>query len=57
MRLSSLVVALMLGLIVAGCTSRIPGETNTPPPAGGPKGSQRHPPGLTDEEKKGGKLD
>jgi hypothetical protein len=44
------VAAIILGSIAAGCSSTIVGETNKLPPKGGPKGSDRHPPGLTPEE-------
>ena len=35
---------------IVGCASKIEGETSSPPPSGGPKGSAAHPPGLTPEE-------
>jgi hypothetical protein len=44
------VAAIILSSIAAGCSSTIVGETNKLPPKGGPKGSDRHPPGLTQEE-------
>ena len=45
-----LLVSTVVVLTLAGCASRIAGETNTPPPKGGPGGSQRHPPGVTEED-------
>ncbi len=37
---------LLFALIaLAGCSQNIVGETNKPPPKGGPHGSNRHPPG------------
>jgi len=38
----------------SGCRSKIPGEVDAPPPKGGPKSSDRHPPGLTDQQLKSG---
>lgn len=41
-----LILLLVPALIaVAGCNSKIEGETAAPPPAGGPKASAKHPPG------------
>lgn len=47
-------VALLIlaSMALVGCSSKIVGETNTPPPAGGPPANSDHPPGLTDAEKK-----
>ncbi|MCA1947181.1 MAG: hypothetical protein LDL55_03580 [Armatimonadetes bacterium] len=53
MRRSSLLLLALLVVSLAvgwGCSSKIPGEVDAPPPAGGPKASDRHPPGVTDEE-------
>ncbi|MCX7799412.1 MAG: hypothetical protein N2109_03615 [Fimbriimonadales bacterium] len=52
MRPSSLLLAVLAICAVAlsGCSSKIPGEVDAPPPPGGPKASDRHPPGVTDEE-------
>jgi hypothetical protein len=39
-------IALLSLLVAAGCRSNIDGETNQPPPAGGPpQESAAHPPG------------
>ena len=48
-----LLIALLIlvSLTAVGCSSKIVGETNTPPPAGGPPANSDHPPGLTDAEK------
>ncbi|MEJ5171329.1 MAG: hypothetical protein WHU10_10100 [Fimbriimonadales bacterium] len=45
-----MILVLLAAFVAAGCSSKIPGEVDAPPPAGGPKASDRHPPGVTDEE-------
>lgn len=46
---------LLVALALAGCRSTIPGEVNSKLPAGGPKASERHPPGesqaILDQDK------
>lgn len=40
-------LAAFAALLCIGCNSKIVGQTSTPPPPGGPKASERHPPGET----------
>ncbi|MBN9503758.1 MAG: hypothetical protein J0H02_18425 [Armatimonadetes bacterium] len=46
----TLIALCLLVFVLAGCASKIEGETSNPPPAGGPGASASHPPGLTKEE-------
>lgn len=38
----------LAALLCASCASRIEGETDKPPPPGGPKASAAHPPGESE---------
>jgi hypothetical protein len=43
-----LLAAVIVCIVGSGCSSKIAGETNEGPPPGGPKASERRPPGESE---------